>query len=62
MIQIIRQNGVTQMKHPTIWEALSAKLGRAPTNAECRTEILRILEDARRERAEQGKLPHQRKR
>ncbi len=46
---------------PTIYEALKAKLGHEPTPAEIKAEIQRILEDSTRERAEAGKLRHQRK-
>lgn len=49
-------------KEPTIYEALRAKLGREPTNAELCADVRRILDDCTRERAEAGKLPHQRKR
>lgn len=31
----------------TIWNRLAAKLGREPTNAEAKAEVLRILRDAR---------------
>ena len=30
----------------TIWAKLAARLGREPTNAEARDEVLRILKDA----------------
>lgn len=30
----------------TIWDALSEKLGRAPTGAECRDECQRIIREA----------------
>ena len=30
-------------KQPTIWNALAAKLGRQPTNAEAIAEVARIL-------------------
>jgi len=30
----------------TIWSKLAARLGREPTNAEARDEVLRILKDA----------------
>lgn len=45
---------------PTIAEALAAKLGREPTHAELRADVSRILSESRIERAEAGKLPHQR--
>ena len=35
------------MRKPTIWENLCKKLGRNPTNAECREECLRIIREAR---------------
>ena len=38
-------------RKPTIWECLVAKLGRNPTNEECKQECLRILNDAMTERA-----------
>lgn len=31
----------------TIWNKLAARLGREPTNAEARDEVLRILREAR---------------
>lgn len=34
------------MKKPTIYEALKAKLGREPSNAELKAEVLRILREA----------------
>lgn len=46
----------------TIYEALRAKLGREPTNAELKADVERILLEGVMERAEAGKLPHQRKR
>ena len=46
----------------TIYEALAHKLNRLPTNAELKDEVKRILTEAMVERAEQGKLSHQRKR
>jgi hypothetical protein len=49
------------MRKPTIYEALCDKLGREPTNVELRADVRRILEESTRERAEQGKLAHQRK-
>lgn len=49
------------MRKPTIYEALCAKLGREPTHAEIKADIIRILADGTRERAEAGKLPHQRR-
>jgi hypothetical protein len=38
------------MKQPTIFEALRAKLGREPTNAECKEDVFRILREAAEER------------
>lgn len=49
------------MIRETIWDALARKLGRQPTNAEAKAEVQRILEESMIERAEQGKLSHQRK-
>ena len=49
-------------RKPTIYEALRAKLGREPTNDEITIECRRIISEANRELAEQGKLPNQRKR
>jgi len=50
-------------RHPdTIWNRLAAKLGREPTNAEAADEVRRILLAAQVALAEQGRLPHQRKR
>lgn len=46
----------------TIYEALKAKLGREPTNAELKAVVARILEEAYIERAEAGKLAHQKRR
>ena len=45
----------------TIYEALKAKLGREPTNAELRAEVQRIKEAVFVEAAGRGKLPHQRR-
>ena len=45
----------------TIYEALKAKLNREPTRAEIKAEVQRILDEAWIERAEGGKLRHQRK-
>ena len=50
------------MRKPTIWENLCERLGRMPTNAECREECFRIMAEGAQERAEAGKLKHQRKR
>lgn len=46
----------------TIYDALAVKLGRAPTNAEIKTEIDRIKTEALITTAERGNLPHQRRR
>ena len=46
----------------TIYEALKAKLGREPTNAELKADVKRIGEEALIGMATNGKLPHQRKR
>jgi hypothetical protein len=45
----------------TIYEALRQKLGREPTHRELCADVRRILTDSLVERAEQGKLKHQRK-
>ena len=49
------------MTRPTIYDALKARLGREPTPAELKADVQRILEEGTRERAERGKLQHQRK-
>lgn len=41
---------VTNNNPSTIYNVLARKLGREPTNAECRDEIHRILGEARAER------------
>jgi hypothetical protein len=46
----------------TIYQALAAKLGRTPTNAELLAEVQRIKAVALIESAQRGRLPHQRKR
>ncbi len=46
----------------TIYEALRAKLGREPTNAEIKADMERIAEEGLIERATAGKLPRQRRR
>ncbi len=43
------------MKKPTIYEALATKLGRNPSNEECKIEIFRILEEGKAERMSRGK-------
>lgn len=50
------------MRKPTIYEALRAKLGREPTNAELKADVKRILTEALVDTATNGKLAHQRKR
>jgi len=40
-----------QTRKPTIWEALQLKLGRNPTNEECKIECKRIIAEARIERS-----------
>ncbi len=50
------------MHKPTIYEALKVRLGREPTNAELKADVVRILEDGLVERATAGKLPHQQRR
>jgi hypothetical protein len=52
----------TNRNPDTIWNRLAARLGREPTNAEAANEVRRILLEARVTLAEQGRLPHQRKR
>ena len=49
------------MRKPTIYEALRAKLGREPTNAELKADVDRIKREAVEELARAGKLRHQRK-
>ena len=51
----------TSKRKLTIWEALCEKLGRDPTNEECKTEIFRILRDVPTKKVTKGKLPFQRK-
>ncbi len=45
----------------TIYEALEIKLGRPPTHTEQCEDVKRILNEGERERAEQGKLQHQKR-
>ena len=45
----------------TIYEALERKLGRTPTHAELCADVRRILDEVLADRAERGKLAHQRK-
>ena len=49
------------MIRETIWQALARKLGREPTYAEVKADVARILHEGTIERAEQGKLRHQRR-
>ncbi len=49
------------MRKPTIYEALAAKLGRTPTNAELKAEVQRIKTEAYVETAQRGKLRHQKR-
>jgi len=49
------------MRKPTIYEALAAKLGRTPTNAELRADVERIKREALIELAGKGGLAHQRR-
>ena len=46
----------------TIYNVLKRKLGREPTNAEAIAEVERIKTEGLVERAQAGKLPHQRRR
>ena len=48
-------------RKPTIYEALKAKLGREPTHSELVADVKRILSDALIDRAEAGKLAHQKR-
>lgn len=48
------------MRKPTIYEALKARLGREPSNAELKEDFRRILREGMVEQAERGKLRHQR--
>lgn len=49
------------MRKPTIYEALRAKLGRIPTNAELKADVERIKREAVEELASKGRLWFQRK-
>lgn len=49
------------MRKPTIYEALAAKLGRNPTNAELKADFNRILTEGMVEMATAGKLKHQKR-
>ncbi|MGA2876781.1 MAG: hypothetical protein ABSE82_14755 [Nitrososphaerales archaeon] len=42
------------MRRPTIYEALAAKLGRAPTNDELRADVQRIKSEALALRSERA--------
>lgn len=46
----------------TVYDALKEKLDREPTHVELKADVERILSEATRERAERGKLAHQRRR
>ena len=56
-----RQPGSDDVRKPTIYEVLKAKLGREPTHSELCDDVRRILDESTRDRAEAGKLKHQRK-
>ena len=45
----------------SIWQALADRLGRQPSNSEVKAELARITEESLIERAELGKLKHQRR-
>lgn len=47
------------MKKPTIYEALSQKLGREPSRVELKADFDRILAEGAQELAAAGKLRHQ---
>jgi len=49
------------MRKPTIYEALHAKLGRTPTNAELKSDVDRIKTEALQDLASKGKLRFQRR-
>lgn len=49
------------MMKATIYQVLTLKLGRLPTNAEIKADVDRIKSEALQERAAKGKLRHQRK-
>jgi hypothetical protein len=49
------------MRKPTIYEALKAKLGREPTYNELVADVRRILGEVTVALAEKGRLPHQRR-
>jgi hypothetical protein len=50
------------MIRQTIYQALADKLGRAPTHAEIKADVKRILQESLVEMAAKGKLGFQRKR
>lgn len=54
--------GRVMARKPTIFEALAAKLGREPTNAELKADVQRIKTEAYLSVASRGKLAHQRTR
>lgn len=58
---IITTRVETFSKNPTIYSVLKAKLGREPSHKELVDDVKRILDDVTIERAEQGKLRHQRR-
>ena len=49
------------MRKPTIYEALAAKLGRNPTDAELKADVQRIKDEVLVTMAAGGKLRHQRR-
>jgi len=44
----------------TVWNRLAARLGREPTHAEAKADVLRILTEVRIDLASKGKLKMQR--
>ncbi len=50
------------MIKPTIYQALIAKLGRIPTNAELKADVERIKQEALIDLASKGKLKFQKRR
>ena len=53
---------VTNNNPDTIWNKLAARLGRDPTNEECRAECHKIMDSAVVDLAGKGRLPMQRRR
>lgn len=47
-------------RKPTIYEALEVKLGRKPTHAEVKADVVRILREVTVKLATEGKLRFQR--